>query len=59
MFNASVIVSFYNNIEALSVIIKALENQKKNFEVIIADDGSKIENIKQLKKTDRKVTSRN
>jgi len=44
--NASVIVSFYNNVEALQCIIRSLESQKDRFEVIIADDGSKLENVK-------------
>lgn len=48
MFEASVIVSFYNNIHALTCIIKALENQQENFEVIIADDGSRQEVVEQV-----------
>lgn len=48
MFEASVIISFYNNISALSCIIKSLENQVDNFEVIIADDGSRDEHVEQL-----------
>ncbi len=43
MFSASVIISFYNNTAALKTIIRSLENQKDNFEVIIADDGSNEE----------------
>ncbi|WP_070968063.1 glycosyltransferase [Vibrio sonorensis] len=49
MYDASVIVSFYNNIGALSCIIKALENQSNNFELIIADDGSTPENVEKVK----------
>ncbi|WP_038175387.1 glycosyltransferase [Vibrio pacinii] len=48
MFEASVIVSYYNNIHALTCIIKALENQQENFEVIIADDGSRQEIVEQV-----------
>ncbi len=41
MFSASVIISFYNNIKALDVIITSLESQADaQFDVIIADDGS-------------------
>lgn len=37
----SLIISFYNNIELLSMVFAALENQTyRDFEVIIADDGS-------------------
>ncbi len=49
LFDASVIVSFYNNVKSLACIIKALEGQQANFEVIIADDGSKDENVAQVK----------
>lgn len=48
MFSASVIISFYNNIDAMRCIIKSLENQKENFEIIIADDGSSESILKQL-----------
>lgn len=48
-YDASVIVSFYNNAKSLACIINALENQKENFEIIIADDGSKEENVAQVK----------
>jgi len=43
------IISFYNNIELLKMIFKALENQTlKDFEVVIADDGSKEDVVTQL-----------
>ncbi|MEI6754746.1 MAG: glycosyltransferase [Paludibacter sp.] len=49
----SLIISFYNKIELLKFIFAALERQTyRNFEVIIADDGSKpeiVEQINQLK----------
>lgn len=48
-YNASIIIAFYNNIEALKLVFKALEKQtENNFEVIIADDGSKSEIVKEL-----------
>ena len=49
----SLIISFYNKIELLKLIFAALERQTcQNFEVIIADDGSRkeiVEKIDQLK----------
>ncbi|MDW6018320.1 glycosyltransferase [Vibrio plantisponsor] len=48
-YDASVIVSFYNNVDSLACIIKALDNQKENFEIIIADDGSREENVTKVK----------
>ena len=37
----SIIVATYNRVDALSLVLQSLENQgDKNFEVIIADDGS-------------------
>ncbi|WED21985.1 glycosyltransferase [Vibrio sp. JC009] len=49
MFNASVIVSFYNNTKALGLILRALESQKDNFEVIIADDGSNSDAVSYVR----------
>lgn len=41
MYSASLVISFYNKIEWLEFIITALERQTyKDFEIIIADDGS-------------------
>ncbi len=41
-FKASIIISFYNKIDWLKLVLSALERQtEKQFEVIIADDGSK------------------
>jgi glycosyltransferase involved in cell wall biosynthesis len=49
MYKASVIVAFYNNLDMLSVVLKALERQtEQDFEVIIADDGSRAEIVEQL-----------
>ncbi len=46
---ATVIISFYNNIKALSLILAALNQQSiTDFEVIIADDGSKPDVTKAL-----------
>lgn len=39
---ASLIIAFYNNTQALGLIFKALSAQSSmDFEVVIADDGSK------------------
>lgn len=47
----SLIVSFYNKVELLKLIFAALEVQTyHNFEVIIADDGSKPEVIEEITK---------
>ncbi|USD60304.1 glycosyltransferase [Vibrio sp. SCSIO 43140] len=49
MYKASVIIAFYNNLDVLSVVLKALEGQtEQNFEVILADDGSRAEVVEQL-----------
>ncbi|MFA0438419.1 glycosyl transferase [Vibrio sp. 10N.286.49.C2] len=49
MYSASIIIAFYNNLDVLSVVLKALEHQtESNFEVIIADDGSRDDVVKKL-----------
>ncbi|EJB8415355.1 TPA: glycosyltransferase [Vibrio vulnificus] len=46
---ASLIIAFYNNTQALELIFRALEVQSEtNFEVIIADDGSKKEAVEYI-----------
>lgn len=48
---ASLIIAFYNNITCLELIFKALVQQSEmDFEVIIADDGSKQEAIDYINK---------
>lgn len=43
-FDASLIISVYNKVRELNFVLAALERQSfKNFEIIIADDGSKNE----------------
>jgi cellulose synthase/poly-beta-1,6-N-acetylglucosamine synthase-like glycosyltransferase len=45
----SLIISYYKNLPALELILKALENQKyKNFEVIVAEDDNSEKTIKFL-----------
>ena len=42
VFSVSVVISFYNKIEYLNLILAALERQSfRDFEVVIADDGSR------------------
>ena len=50
MAKATVILSFYNKIEVLKLVLASLELQSENdFEVIIADDGSGEEVVKLIK----------
>ncbi len=49
MAKASVIAAFYNNIEYLKLVFAGFERQtEKDFEFIIADDGSKAEVVKEI-----------
>ena len=48
-FKASVIISFYNKLEWLQLVLAALQQQSvQDFEVVIADDGSTEEVIKEI-----------
>jgi glycosyltransferase involved in cell wall biosynthesis len=50
MAQCSVIISFYNKIEYLKLVLAGFERQSfKDFEVIIADDGSKEDIVQQIK----------
>jgi cellulose synthase/poly-beta-1,6-N-acetylglucosamine synthase-like glycosyltransferase len=49
MIKASIIISFYNDISTLNIVLEALNKQSEpNFEVIIADDGSREEVVNQI-----------
>lgn len=49
MIKASIIVSFYNKIDYLKLVLAGFEIQtEKNFEIIIADDGSNQSVLNQL-----------
>jgi glycosyltransferase involved in cell wall biosynthesis len=50
-FKVSVVISFYNKIEYLKLILAALERQSfREFEVIIADDGSRPEVVADIER---------
>jgi glycosyltransferase involved in cell wall biosynthesis len=56
MIKASLIISFYNNISYLKFIIAGLERQTfKDFEIIIADDGSNQESIDRIEQLALKI----
>lgn len=55
MYEASLIVSFYNKINDLSLVLAGIERQTyQNFEVVIADDGSNDQAVKELKEVIKK-----
>jgi glycosyltransferase involved in cell wall biosynthesis len=55
MIKASLIISFYNNVEYLKLIAAGLERQSfRDFEIIIADDGSAQESIDEIEKLSSK-----
>lgn len=56
MIDLSLIISFYNRIDYLKLVFAGLEIQTfKNFEVIIADDGSNETIVQELKELIQKV----
>ncbi|MFH1898660.1 MAG: glycosyltransferase [Candidatus Desantisbacteria bacterium] len=47
---ATLIISFYNKIDCLKLVLAGMERQSSNeFEIIIADDGSREDVVKELK----------
>jgi glycosyltransferase involved in cell wall biosynthesis len=56
MIKATLIISFYNNIDYLKFIAAGLERQSfRDFEIIIADDGSGTESIGEVEKLSLKL----
>ena len=56
MNDASVIISFYNRIDYLRLVLAGFERQtSRNFEIIIADDGSKQEIINEIELISKKI----
>jgi glycosyltransferase involved in cell wall biosynthesis len=54
MFRCSLIISFYNKIDWLELVLVALQRQTvHDFEVIIADDGSKPEIVERLQEVQK------
>lgn len=50
MIKCSLIISFYNRIDFLRLVLSGIEVQTfKDFEVIIADDGSREEIVEEIK----------
>ena len=57
MIKASLIISFYNNVDYLKLIAAGLERQSfRDFEIILADDGSNQESIEEIEKLSSKLT---
>lgn len=55
MPECSVIISFYNKINYLKLVLEGFQRQSyKDFEVVIADDGSKPEIVAQIKEIQNK-----
>jgi glycosyltransferase involved in cell wall biosynthesis len=49
--DATIIISFYNKIDWLKLVLAGLKRQSnQNFEVIISDDGSKPEVVQEIKR---------
>ena len=57
MPKVSVIISFYNRIDYLKLVLAGFERQTfRDIEIIIADDGSKEEIVKEIEKLSLKVS---
>ena len=57
MLKASVIISFYNRIDYLKLVFAGLERQTfRDFEIIIADDGSSEKVIEEIEKLSREIS---
>jgi glycosyltransferase involved in cell wall biosynthesis len=57
MLSASLIISFYNNVDYLKFVLAGLNRQSfKDFEIIIADDGSNEEAVKNIEIISSKIS---
>ncbi len=57
MSRATVIAAFYNKIDYLRLVLAGFERQsEKDFELIVADDGSKQEIVKELESLSKKIS---
>ncbi len=57
MIDVSVIISFYNRIDYLKLVLAGLERQSfPFFEIIIADDGSDLKIVSEIEQLSRKVS---
>ena len=57
MPEASVIISFYNRIDYLAFVLAGFERQTfRDFEIIIADDGSAPEVVKEIELLSKKIS---
>jgi glycosyltransferase involved in cell wall biosynthesis len=57
MLKASVIISFYNRIDYLKYVLAGFKRQSlRDFEIIIADDGSNAEVVEELEKLSTEIS---
>ena len=57
MLRTSVVISFYNRLDYLKFVLAGFERQTlRDFEIIIADDGSKREVVEEIEKLSRNIS---
>lgn len=57
MLRASVVIAFYNQPDYLKLVLAGFERQTfRDFEIIIADDGSKEKVVEEIEKHSRKIS---
>jgi glycosyltransferase involved in cell wall biosynthesis len=56
MVNCSLIISFYNRIDYLKLVFAGIERQTcRNFEIILADDGSNISVVREVESLSKQI----